>query len=112
MASKYGHVKTFSASLGSGFVELGGEAYPFDASALPEDAETVRSGDRVTVDFEGDAVRAVELVDGPGNRATVGEELHPGEGTSRVTLRASGQTPARFTLDNFKKKASRLDFFG
>lgn len=112
MASEEGHVKTFSAALGSGFVDLDGKAYPFDASALPEDMEAVRSGDLVEVVVKGGTVRAVKLAgerEDYGADATSEEEMDL-DSASRVTLKALGKTPARFRMDTFKKNARRLDF--
>ena len=111
MASAQGHVKTFSAALGSGFVDVGGKAYGFDAGALAEDAETVGSGDLVEVDLAGDTVRELRPVDKPEYTGTSeDEELDVDDIESQVTLKASGKTPARFNIDTFKKNAARLDF--
>lgn len=112
MASGQGHVKTFSASLGSGFVDVDGMAYRFDAGALPDDTETVRSGDLVEVQLSGDTVLELKLLD---DQRYVGTSEYDESETdddiaSQVTLKASGKTPARFDFDTFKKRATRLDF--
>lgn len=109
MASEQGYVKTFSVALGSGFLEVDGKAYRFDGGALSEDTETVRSGDLVEVDLAGDTVSELRLVDKPECAgASEDRELDLDDIGSPVTLKASGNTPARFDIDTFKKNATRL----
>jgi hypothetical protein len=113
MEKERGHVKTFSAALGSGFVELEGKSYPFDVGALSEVAETVRSGDLVEVELDDETVLGLKPVHEAQNDAVVAsedEEPDLDDIASQVTLKASGETPARFNMDTFKRKASRLDF--
>jgi hypothetical protein len=107
-AKKIGHIKTYSASLGTGYVELdsSGESLRFDAHAIIPGTELPRSGDEVFVRTTSRGkVRMLE----PIKVETDASPLPELQG-SAATVNLDGHTPARFNASSFVRTAERLDF--